>query len=98
MMVLPLSKFENTSHTACRRSSGIEIPIFHHPFRIYCRSANTEDYVQTQLPMIAEFVEHWRGVRVAREEIAMLDVQYKEEQRLAFFRRVRSALPQTTPV
>jgi glycosyltransferase involved in cell wall biosynthesis len=55
------------------------------------RIANTESNVVDELPRIAAFVERVRGERVPRSALAGLDVERKEQQRLALFREVAGA-------
>ena len=49
---------------------------------------NTEDNVENNVAIIADFVSHWKGRRVPREAISHIDLRVKESQRLAFFRHV----------
>lgn len=52
---------------------------------------NAEDNISANVGTIRGFVERMRGRRVSREEIGHLDVEVKEQQRLAFFQRVVEA-------
>lgn len=49
---------------------------------------NTPDNVEKNIDQIKEFVYKWKGRRVPRSEIAHLDVERKEAQRLTFMRNL----------
>lgn len=49
---------------------------------------NQESNVKDNVERIDRFVAEWRGRRVPRDELAMIDIRTKEERRLAFFREV----------
>ena len=55
------------------------------------RLLNTPGNLVANLPRIVEFVESWRGRRVAREDIRYLDMAYKEAERLRFFESILRA-------
>lgn len=57
---------------------------FPHGTDFLLRLPNREDNVMSNLPEIRAFVERMAGRRVAREEIAHLDVRRKERERLVF--------------
>jgi hypothetical protein len=56
--------------------------------------------ISENIELIRSFVEKWQGMRVARSEIAHLDVQKKETERLEFmrciFRHIRTAIPEAS--
>jgi hypothetical protein len=49
---------------------------------------NTEDNVDSNLALIAEFVERSRGLRISRGRVSHLDSQVKEAKRVDFFHRI----------
>lgn len=49
---------------------------------------NSVDNVQVEATKIEEFVEFWKGKRVAREEITHLDTSSKERQRIDFIYKI----------
>lgn len=49
---------------------------------------NTEDNVATHVHEIEQFLSQWRGRRVPRADIQHVDVRVKEQERLAFLRKI----------
>ena len=58
---------------------------------------NVPSNVEDHLPSILRFVEQWRGRRIARSDIAHLDVRVKEKARLTFFAEVLNDTRQRRP-
>ncbi len=61
---------------------------FEKPAPFLLELPNCEHNVRKHLPEIVEYVNAWQGSRVPRSNIQHLDVSTKEQERLAFFRRV----------
>jgi glycosyltransferase involved in cell wall biosynthesis len=57
--------------------------------------ANTEDNVDVSVPEVLEFVEQWRGHRVARSEISAIDVSVVERERLDLIINAQASNPES---
>lgn len=55
---------------------------------VYLRVANHQGGIVDDLGRVDAFVDSWQGKRVARDQIAYLDVRTKEAMRLAFLERL----------
>lgn len=67
---------------------GYQDTDFPEPAPFLLQLPNVPSNVEDHLPSIRRFVEQWKGHRVARADVAHLDVRVKEEARLAFFEEV----------
>lgn len=67
---------------------GYQDADFHQPVPFLLQLPPCEGNVQSNVVKIAKFIDLWKGKRVSRDQIAHLDITYKETQRLAFFEYV----------
>jgi hypothetical protein len=67
---------------------GYQDTDFQQPAPFLLQIPNTPDNVVTHAPVIAQFVEAWRGKRVPRDKIMHLDLNSKERERLLFFGKI----------
>jgi glycosyltransferase involved in cell wall biosynthesis len=56
---------------------------------------NTEDNVDASVPKVREFVEQWRGRRVARVEISAIDASVVERERLELIMNAQVSNPES---
>jgi glycosyltransferase involved in cell wall biosynthesis len=67
---------------------GYQDTDFPQPVPYLLRLPNTPEGVREHAPAIEQFVNTWKGQRVLRQEIIHLDVNFKEREKLLFFRKV----------
>jgi hypothetical protein len=72
---------------------GCRDPDFPDPVDYVLELPNTESNVADHDQEIEEFVRRWQGRRVARDEIARLDIAIKERERIGFLARFAGENP-----